>query len=147
MLNPPSDKLGVKRGVVAVIEETGRLLVIRRAEGILAGGSWCFPGGGIEPGESCEQALIREVKEELGVTVQPVQEVWTWERPDGRLWLSWWTARLAGGDIALDPDPAEVAEARWATTSEIRRLSPLLESNLEFLNRFWTDLGQKTCGY
>lgn len=141
MSNRPSEAYGVKRGVVAVIEDAGRLLVIRRAEGILAGGSWCFPGGGIEPGEDCEQALVREVREELGIAVQPVQEVWTWQRPDGRLWLSWWTARLVDIATPLSPDPAEVAEARWSTTSEIRGLSPLLDSNLEFLNRFWSDLG------
>src|SRR5262245_60483533 len=127
MSNPPSDPLAeMARGVVAVIEEADRLLVIRRAEGIIAGGSWCFPGGGIEPRETPSEAIIREVKEELGLAVQPLQEIWEWRRPDGRLLLSWWTARRLDLKAQAIPDPAEVAEVRWATPSEIRRLSPVL---------------------
>jgi mutator protein MutT len=123
------------RGVVAVIEEQDRLLVIRRAEGILAGGSWCFPGGGVEAGESLADALIREVWEEIGVEITPLREVWEWRRPDGGLVLSWWLARLTQ-PADFRPDPAEVAEVRWATPDEIRALTPVLASNLAFLAHF-----------
>src|SRR5688572_11808407 len=110
------------QGVVAVIEQAGRLLVIRRAEGILAGGSWCFPGGGVEPGESLPAAVVREVWEELGVDVEPVQEVWEWRRPDGLLVLSWWRARMVNPSAAFRPAPAEVAEVCWVTPADIRAL-------------------------
>jgi 8-oxo-dGTP diphosphatase len=125
------------QGVVAVIEQQGRLLVIRRAPDILAGGNWCFPGGGVEPGEPLPDAIVREVREELGVPVEPLQEIWTWRRPDGLLVLSWWKARLIDASAAFHPAPAEVAEVCWATPAEIRALSPILPSNLAFVDHFW----------
>lgn len=58
-----------KEIVVAVLEKEGRYLLGKRpAEGLL-GGLWEFPGGKVEPGETHAQALARECKEELGVTV------------------------------------------------------------------------------
>jgi 8-oxo-dGTP diphosphatase len=114
-----------------------RLLVIRRAQGIVAGGSWCFPGGAIEPGESPPAAVIREVREEIGIAVEPVEQVWDWQSPDGGLILSWWSARILHPGTPPRPDPMEVAELRWAIPDEIRRLTPLLPSNLAFLDLFW----------
>ena len=63
-------------GVVAVIARASRFLVIRRADGIPAGGSWCFPGGAIEPGEDAAAAVVREVREEVGLAIEPIREVW-----------------------------------------------------------------------
>lgn len=54
--------------VAAVIRDTaGRILIARRPEHVHQGGLWEFPGGKIEPGESAEQALARELWEELGI--------------------------------------------------------------------------------
>lgn len=124
------------RGVVAVIPRDGLLLAIRRAEGIRAGGAWCFPGGAIEPGESIEAALVREIREELGVAIEPRRELWRWKRPDGSLLLYWWLAELATEAGAIVPDPAEVAEVRWVSPEEFACLEPVLESNLQFLERY-----------
>jgi 8-oxo-dGTP diphosphatase len=125
---------GCVQGVVAVIEHEGRLLAIRRAAGIAAGGSWCLPGGAVEPGESLEQALVREVREEVGLDVRPVRQVWQWTRPDGRLHLHWWLAELVGNSAEMALASSEVAEARWVSREEFRRLQPVLESNLAFLD-------------
>ncbi|AMU87893.1 (deoxy)nucleoside triphosphate pyrophosphohydrolase [Sphingopyxis macrogoltabida] len=53
----------------ALIDRDGRLLVQQRPEGLSMAGLWEFPGGKIEPGETPEQALIRELGEELAIDV------------------------------------------------------------------------------
>jgi A/G-specific adenine glycosylase len=60
-----------KEIVVAVIHRNGRYLLGKRPSDGLLGGLWEFPGGKINPGENHEQALLREVREELGMTVKP----------------------------------------------------------------------------
>lgn len=55
--------------VAAIIEHRGAVLACRRRPEKSAGGKWEFPGGKVEPGESPEQALAREITEELGVTI------------------------------------------------------------------------------
>ena len=52
---------------VALIDPDGRVLLAQRPEGKSLAGLWEFPGGKVEPGESPELALIRELKEELGI--------------------------------------------------------------------------------
>ncbi len=52
---------------VALIDADGRVLIAQRPEGKALAGLWEFPGGKIEPGERPEDALIRELREELGV--------------------------------------------------------------------------------
>src|SRR5687767_2880439 len=75
----PIQSDGRLHGVVAAIQdEHGRLLMIGRAPGVGGGGKVCFPGGAVEVAETQEAALVRELKEELGIEVRPVRHVWTW---------------------------------------------------------------------
>lgn len=53
---------------VALVDADNRVLIAQRPEGKAMAGLWEFPGGKLEPGESPETALMRELKEELGIT-------------------------------------------------------------------------------
>jgi 8-oxo-dGTP diphosphatase len=53
----------------AMVDIDGRVLICKRPQGKQLAGLWEFPGGKVEPGETPEEALIRELKEELGVTI------------------------------------------------------------------------------
>ena len=55
---------------VALIDADDRLLIAQRPEGKALAGLWEFPGGKIDAGERPEEALIRELREELGITVK-----------------------------------------------------------------------------
>ena len=55
----------------ALVDEKGRILVQKRPEGKPMAGLWEFPGGKVESGETPELALIRELREELNISVEP----------------------------------------------------------------------------
>lgn len=107
-------------GVIGVLRQAERFLLIRRAAVVRAPHQWCFPGGGIEPGESEADALVREMREELDVVVRPGERIMTQVKHGGGLVLHWWSAELVAGE--LKPNPAEVAELAWLTPDEVRRL-------------------------
>ena len=120
-----------RRGAVAVIERSGALLVIRRSQAVVAPGAYCFPGGGIEPGETEAEALVRELQEELQVEVRPLRRLWSSVTP-WNVELAWWQAELPS-DAIPQPSPAEVESVHWHTLAEIAQLPGLLESNRQFL--------------
>ena len=66
-------------GVGAVLIHEGRVLLVRRGKAPLRG-RWVVPGGTVELGETLEQALVREVEEETGLTVKPTEVVAVFDR-------------------------------------------------------------------
>ena len=128
---PPAISQPIRRGVVAVVSQTGRLLVIRRSAHVVAPRAICFPGGAIEAGESEAAALVREVQEELGAEILPLRRLWRSVTP-WNVDLAWWSARL---DTAapLTLNAAEVESVHWLAPEEILALPDLLASNCEFL--------------
>jgi 8-oxo-dGTP diphosphatase len=67
--NPASSRSLVLVVAAAIFDEGGRVLIARRPPGKQLAGLWEFPGGKVEPGETPEAALIRELEEELDLTV------------------------------------------------------------------------------
>ena len=64
-----------RRGAIGVLcRSNGDFLVIERAASVRAPGRFCFPGGAIETGESEEEAVVREMSEELCLNAKPVEE-------------------------------------------------------------------------
>jgi 8-oxo-dGTP pyrophosphatase MutT (NUDIX family) len=118
-----------RRGVVAVVRRGDRLLVIRRSQTVVAPGAYCFPGGGIEPGEAEPVALEREMFEELGCRITPLRCIWR-SRTPWNVDLAWWRAELHDEPVA---NPTEVAAVAWHSVVELAALPQLLESNHHFL--------------
>lgn len=100
----------------------GQLLLCRRAKSChVLPGYWGATTGGVQTGETSEQACLREAKEELGLTLsptalQPVAQL----LPHGDTLWDVYAAALTCPVGALTLQPEEVAAARWATTAEIR---------------------------
>ena len=94
MIHPESDVtkvLGIRASVSAVIfDRRGRLLLQQRSDG----GQWGLPGGAVEIGESVAEAVVREVREETGLSVRPRRIVGVYSQralqivryPDGNVW-------------------------------------------------------------
>ena len=103
--------------VAALIWNNGRFLACQRPANKARALLWEFVGGKVEPGESREEALIRECAEELGVTVKPLDifmEV-VHEYPDLTVHLILYNAIITDGIIQL----FEHNDARWLTVEEI----------------------------
>lgn len=119
--------------VVAVLLRADRFLVIRRGPGARMPGYWAPPSGVVEAGESQQDALVREVREEVGLTAVPSAKVWRSRSADGVSLLHWWTARAEDGEVV--PDPREVAASRWVTAAEFLALDPVFPGDREFFVR------------
>ena len=105
--------------VAAVIEDSHRFLVTRRQPGVHLAGMWEFPGGKIDPDETHEAALRRELLEELGVEAIVGERVYRTQHayPDRTIKLYFYRCRLNGA-----PRPLMGQEMRWVPRAELRSL-------------------------
>jgi len=128
----PSNPLPRTRGVVIACQrDDGKWLCIRRSQFVAAPFKVCFPGGMIEPGESQQQAVIREMREELAAEVAPLQCVWEWFWTQRQVSLWGWKCQLLSSK--LTPEPKEVAEILWLTGEEVSNHPDGLPSNRLFV--------------
>lgn len=103
--------------VAGLIRDGERILICQRPANKARGLLWEFPGGKVEAGESKREALVRECREELGVTLKigKVYAELTYEYPDVTVRLTLFEARIGEGV----PRNIEHADIRWIKPEEI----------------------------
>lgn len=123
----------------ALIDADGRVLITRRPEGKPMAGLWEFPGGKVEPGETPEQTLIRELKEELDIDTSaaclaPLTFA-SHSYPDFHLLMPLYVCRKWQGIVR----PTEGQTTKWVRARDLRRYEmppadrPLIAPLIELL--------------
>ena len=116
---PPSPVIPV---VCALIERDGLMLMAQRPPHKHLGLKWEFPGGKIEPGESAEAALHREIREELGCAIEILRALPRTTHAYEKIAIEMipFVARLAEG--SAEPVAHEHVALRWIKPSELSKL-------------------------
>jgi 8-oxo-dGTP diphosphatase len=106
----------------ALIDSSGRVLITQRPQHKQLGGLWEFPGGKVELGEAPEHALVRELKEELDLTVEPdALDPFAFAShayPDFHLLMPLYVVTKWAGVVKLDPNAAQASE--WVEARALR---------------------------
>jgi 8-oxo-dGTP diphosphatase len=117
--------------VAAIIWQDGRYLGVRRPEGKPMAGAYEFPGGKIEPGETPDVALARELREELGIT--PTAIAFFREKAHSYEHLSVHLHFFHVHAFDGEPLPLEGQDMEWLTPQE-GRLRPFLEADRDIVD-------------
>ena len=121
-------------GVGAVILDQGRVVLVKRKFPPLAG-EWSIPGGRLEIGETLREAVVREAREETGLTVEPADLLGVYDRlvrdDSGRVLYHYvlidFLCRRLAGDLHAGGD---AGDARWFSQEQIGKIS-LIEDTAE----------------
>lgn len=108
--------------VAGVLFEEGRVLLTQRKKGAHLEGLWELPGGKIDVDEDPRDALVRELREELGIEVEvgaPI-EITSFRYPEKRVLLLFFEVTRKPG--SPEPAPLDVADLMWATRADLDRL-------------------------
>jgi 8-oxo-dGTP diphosphatase len=119
-VSPPSPTLLVS---AAIVIEGGRVLLTQRKAGSHLAGAWEFPGGKVLAGEDPRHALVRELREELGIdtVAGDVMEVTFHRYPERAVLLLFYRAERSAGSPA--PRALDVAAFRWAYADDLDEAS------------------------
>jgi 8-oxo-dGTP diphosphatase len=103
----------------AIIEEGGRVLIARRKKGDRCEGRWEFPGGKVEPGETPEESLKRELREEMGIDVTVGEQlcVCPFRAGESLMELLVYRTRIVNGKVVCNDHD----EVRWVEPGELGR--------------------------
>ncbi len=114
---PPKQQVPRIEVTAAVIRQGEKVLIARRPSHGLLGGMWEFPGGKVEPGETDEEALAREIREELGADVEVGAKLGSFQNAytHFRVTLRAYYCSLLTGE----PQALEASEIRWVAISNL----------------------------
>ena len=121
-------------------KNTGEYLAIKRAEAVEVG-SWEFPGGRVDSGETIEKALEREIKEETNLRVD-IERFVGWGQGFGirdhkgkivNRFVMFFECRLIKGKLKLDH---ETSDHKWVTLEQLLQFKPLSRPVQDFLGKF-----------
>ena len=134
-----SEAIEVVAGIVS--DASGRVLIAQRPAGKFLAGRWEFPGGKLDAGETPYAALVRELREELGVEVHTAVRLMRYlhEYPGRRVWLDVWTVSQWSGE----PQGLDDQALRWVEPGQLQDWD-LLEADLPILRRL--ELGARLAG-
>ena len=118
--------------VAAIIVVDGLVLLTQRPANVHLPNLWEFPGGKVEPGESLQAALRRELREEIGVDAEVREEFFTTTHryPEKTVELHFFNCNITEGE----PRAIEVAAVRWSRLSDLRA-SDFPEADRELIDR------------
>lgn len=132
-------RAGQAQAIAAIIERDGKFLVGRRSpHKRTAPGYWCTICGGVEPGETQAEAVVREVAEETGLSVIAVEKFDACDTHDGSTRIHFWiTAPRGGSNDAAPPRLLgdEHDALAWVSVDEMRRLEPVFLEDVEIFAR------------
>lgn len=122
-------------GVAVVWNEQGQILIDRRPQSGLLGGLWEFPGGKIEPGETVEACIQRELQEELAIDVEVGDRLITIDHTYShfKVTLNVFHCRHVSGD----PQPIECDEVRWVDVTDLDQF-PFPKANGQIIDAIKT---------
>jgi mutator protein MutT len=115
----------------AVIWRDGKILIDRRKPGGAMGGLWEFPGGKVEPGETISDCILREIREELGITIAVGEPLITIEHPYDSFIVALHVHHCQ--HLEGEPQPIECDEIRYVTVDELDRYE-FPAANVEIIN-------------
>lgn len=121
-----------------LVFRNGKLLITKRYDDAHLGGLWEFPGGKLEPKETFEQCLVRELQEELGieVSVGELVESVTHEYPGKRVHLRFFICDWKENE----PQPLGCSECKWVSAEELAA-HEFPEADARLLQRLQNDPG------
>ena len=119
----------------AIIERQGKILIAQRRHRDTLGGFWEFPGGKFDAGETLEDCLVREVREELGICIRPRRFLRTiaHDYPERRLRLHFYLCDFCCGE----PSRLECLDFQWVEVEALRKFQ-FPPADLDILNELMT---------
>ena len=127
-----------KDAVVAIIQKADAFLFIKRSSYIdTAAGFWCPVSGRIEENETQIEALAREVKEEVGLSVKALHKICEIPSHDNQFTLHFWTTEILSGEASITSN--EATDFRWVTLEQMKQLHPVFDEDIRVFEKLAND--------